>query len=211
MISRSRRTRSQVWDCSHEPVVQPIAPTVSAAPASTSAIPRSSTSISGTKVSPPKNAPGQQATDQDHRRQPAAEPQEAGRHQPGSPNEQGRDTYRDRPMAYQVQPLTGGLERGGTEREQAGRPIDCGFTVRRGGGPRLRISWISDGASIAPPTATSGSTAKNTQCQLRLWVSQAEIGGPTNDGTTHAVEMYVNTRGRCPAAKSARRRRRSRC
>ena len=39
------------------------------------------------------------------------------------------------------------------------------------------------------PKATSGSTAKNTQCQLSVSVSQAEIGGPTKAGSTQAVEM----------------------
>ncbi len=45
------------------------------------------------------------------------------------------------------------------------------------------------GSTIAPPKATSGRTAMNTQCQLNAKVSQAATGGPTNDGSTHAVEM----------------------
>ena len=36
VISRSRRTRNQVWDCNQDAVVQPMAPTVSIAPATTS-------------------------------------------------------------------------------------------------------------------------------------------------------------------------------
>ncbi len=42
---------------------------------------------------------------------------------------------------------------------------------------------------MAPPNATSGITARNTQCQLSVWVRKAEIGGPTKEGTTQAVEM----------------------
>ena len=45
------------------------------------------------------------------------------------------------------------------------------------------------GVDTIAPKATSGSTAKNTQCQLRVSVSQAEIGGPMKAGSTQAVEM----------------------
>ena len=55
----------------------------------------------------------------------------------------------------------------------------------------------SVGSTMAPPTTASGRTAKNTQCQERFAVSHADTGGPTNDGSTQAVEMKVNSRGRC--------------
>ena len=55
----------------------------------------------------------------------------------------------------------------------------------------------SVGSTIAPPTTASGRSAKNTQCQDRCEVSQADTGGPTNDGSTQAVEMKVKRRGRC--------------
>ena len=56
------------------------------------------------------------------------------------------------------------------------------------GGP-ARTEARRVGAIIAAPPARSGRTAKNTQCQLRVSVSQAEIGGPTKAGSTQAVEM----------------------
>ena len=54
VINRSRRILSQGRDCNQEPVVHPIEPTVSTAPASTNAILRCSTNMSGMKASLPK-------------------------------------------------------------------------------------------------------------------------------------------------------------
>jgi len=52
---------------------------------------------------------------------------------------------------------------------------------------RIKVSTV--GSAIAPPTATSGSTAMKTQCQLSALVSQADTGGPRKEGSTQAAEM----------------------
>jgi hypothetical protein len=45
------------------------------------------------------------------------------------------------------------------------------------------------GNAMTPPKITKGITAKNTHCQPSLLVNHAAAGGPTNEGSTHAVEM----------------------
>ena len=132
----------------------------------------------------------EQPTYHDHGREAAAEPQEAWRHQPGQADEQPRDAGNKQRQREPVQPLSSQLDSGGRHRDQPRSP-QC----RRPGGWRpscgryARIMISNVGSTIAPPRATSGSTAMNTQCQLKAEVSQAATGGPTNDGSTHAVEM----------------------
>ena len=73
MISRSRRIGSHGRDCSQEPTVQPMAPTVSTAPACNSGTDRCSTNINGTKASAAEECTGEKPAGLHDLREAAAE------------------------------------------------------------------------------------------------------------------------------------------
>ena len=122
VISRSRRIRSQDWDCSQDAVVQPIAPTVSIAPATTSGTCRCSTSISGRKASEPKKAPGSRARTQITAVRPGRQRRKPGGISRGSDSASPTRPATNRTDGHQVQPLTGELDRGRGQGDHARGP-----------------------------------------------------------------------------------------
>ena len=119
---RSRRTGSQDWDCNQDAVVQPIAPTVSIAPATTSGTRRCSTSISGRKASEPKKAPGSSARTQitaviprRQRRKPGGISRGSASSKPASPRTEQR-------QRAEVEALPGQLDRRRGQCDHPGGP-----------------------------------------------------------------------------------------
>ena len=54
-----------------------------------------------------------------------------------------------------------------------------------------------DGRRPATTAATTGTTtSQKTQRHDQVVVTQAAIGGPSSDGSTHAAEITLNTLGR---------------
>jgi hypothetical protein len=53
-----------------------------------------------------------------------------------------------------------------------------------------------------PHTATIGTRPRKTQRQPNCSPTTAAAPGPTSDGTTHAVDMRANMRGRAPGGYS---------
>ena len=173
-------------------MVQPMLPTVSAAPASTRATSRSSTSISGMNASPPKKAPASRPRDQDDRGQPPAQPAEARRHQPRQPDAERREAGRQQAEGDPVEALTGGLQRRGPKRRPARRPSIDGGSRRPGRPPadvvRIMLAQRRQHEQAADQRP-AGRRRRTPSASSGCWVSQADTGGPTKDGTTQAVEM----------------------
>ena len=71
---------------------------------------------------------------------------------------------------------------------------------RLGGGASATRN--TGGSIIAEPSSSSGITAQNTARQSRWWVSHAATVGPTNDGTTQALEIHENIAGRRRTSKA---------
>ena len=65
-----------------------------------------------------------------------------------------------------------------------------------GATPSSGPSRIIAGTTNEPATATSGSSARNTHRQPTASDTRSASTGPMSPGTTHAVEITANMRGR---------------
>ena len=185
---RGRRTTRRDWI--QAPIVHPTAPTVRVDPATRSETWRCSTSISGTNASAPKNAPAMSVRTRITGARPGRNRKNPrgirlGRLQPS----RARPTVpSSRPEASRRRPAscTTVAPRAANAAAQSAAGFTCGVDVAATGASASRNSF---GSMAAAPIATSGSTAQKTARQPRWWVSHAATDGPTNDGTTQAVEM----------------------
>ena len=199
-----RRPANRCWPCTHEPADQPTAPTVSMAPATVAPSPRLRISISGTNVMAPlKDAVSRNRlsiTDGRPRRHPqraaGQQPRAGQRATPTRPSH-GRH-QRQHPHRHQA-----------LRRPTAWRPRPA---RRRARAPRSRrcsaagvglCSWSASpricsrrAATTTIVTATGTTTTRKTHRQENVSASHPATGGPTSDGSTHAAEIQLKTRGR---------------
>ena len=198
---RAPRTRP----CTHAPALQPREATARTSPALARVRPRSRTSMSGTKVIEPLNAalsrPRESTTDGRPRRlarAPSGSSRGALRASPTSPAAARRVIGEASGACSWMASCTAPQDSATRMPRRAKRRCSLRSTslgvigwsppkaARRAA---TRLSATSAGPSTTQKTARHDHTAAN----------QPASGAPTSDGSTHAAEIHVKTRGRSTA------------
>ena len=189
VISRSRRMRNHGRACSQEPAVQPIDANGQYRPC----LQQGNTSLLDQhqrhESFSAEECAGEQTSGLNDLTQATPEPQESGWHKRWQRHQEAGYAADHEADRKPIQTLTRKLQHRRSHGEEPSSPHRRRFDGVGITRPARAHHAQQTGNAMAPPKITSGITAKNTQCQLRCWVSHAETGGPTNDGSTQAVEI----------------------
>src|SRR4051794_1553087 len=190
--NRRAPSRPTSRSCSQEPSIHDSADTVSASPATNVVLPRASVIASGMYASAPKNA-----NVRTPRASVAAGSPRSARRVPGGTSARKAGTPTSAPASTRgTHTMTASAVNPASTSPAPSATRTASRSRLGAASPSTTSSGRSGRYDSTPATIANGTIPRNTQRQPTAFDTALAMPGPSRPGTTHAVDMTANMRGR---------------